>query len=127
MRSTYGDLLPVRVQPSGALSHTFIYPHDSSQPNAEIVLASFRFETKGFESALGRVTGDVYVGRDFAGGRAKTIGLRGGSLRFIRVCGFVAQLLGGTVTAIEADRTVTARWSGHTYRLSAYHPLRLIP
>ena len=128
IRSTYGDLLPVRLQVITGASHTFVYPHDASQPNAQAVLNSFRLTSAGFQSMLGRVQGNVYVGRTFAGGRAASVDLDGDSradLTFDRVCGFVVRMRDGAVTAIETDRPVTARLRQRTYKLGAYRPRRI--
>jgi hypothetical protein len=126
VRSSYGDLLPIRMRSAGGeASNTFVYPHDGSQPDAKNVLNSFHLTASGFHSILGRVDGDVYVGRNFAGGRAKDVDLDGDGipdLRFDHECGFVLQIRDGTVTAIEADQFVTARLQGHIYHLSAYVP-----
>ena len=128
VRSPYGDLLPLRLQSPAGVSHTFVYPHDASQPDAQAVLKSFRLTPTGFDSLLGRVMGDVYVGLTFAGGRAKTVDLDGDGrpdLRFNRECGFVLQLHDGAVTRMEVDRNVTARLRGKAYHLAAYHPQRV--
>ncbi|WP_218884488.1 hypothetical protein [Tunturibacter empetritectus] len=128
VRSTFGDLLPVRMRIAGATSHTFVYPHDAGQPDADAVLKSFRITERGFVSALGRVEGDIYISPTFAGGRGSEVALKEGGradLRFNRECGFVVQISHGAVTAIEVDRAVTARLRGHTYQLNAYRPLFL--
>ena len=125
IRSTYGDLLPVRMQSASATSHTFVYPHDSSQPGAERVLHSFRVTSNGFQSTIGRVEGNVYVGRTFAGGQSSSVDIDGDGrpdLQFDHECGFVLQLHNGNVTAMETDRPVLARLHGHTYSLGTYLP-----
>ncbi len=123
VRSTFGDLLPIRMTVPGGASHTFVYPHNAGQPDADAVLKSFRLTDRGFASVLGRVEGDVYISPRFAGGRAKEVDLGRADLRFDRECGFVVQRRSGRVTALEVDRPVTARLEGRNYRLSAYRPL----
>ena len=132
VRSTYGDLLPIRMTTAGAASHTFVYPHNAGQPDADTVLKSFRLtkqgKGQGFESVLGRVEGDVYISPTFAGGVARELDLDGderADLRFDHECGFVLQRSHGQVTAIEVDRPAVARLGGHAYRLTAYRPLDL--
>ena len=123
VRSTYGDLLPIRMQTASPVSHTFVYPHDHNQPDARAVLDSFRLTPQGFQSILGRVEGDVYIGQDFAGGHAVSVDLNGDGrldLQFDHACGFVLHLRRGAVTSIEVDQPVTARLQGRTYRLAAY-------
>ncbi|HEY0308079.1 MAG TPA: hypothetical protein VGB94_07960 [Acidobacteriaceae bacterium] len=128
VRSTYGDLLPVRMTAPGAVSHTFIYPHNARQPDAEAVLNSFQLTEGGFRSVLGRVDGDVYISPTFAGGQATEVDLDGNGtldVQFNRKCGFVLQISHGRVQVIEADRPVVVRLHERSYRLYAYRPLRL--
>ncbi len=128
VRSTYGDLLPARMRTAGAASHTFVYPHNPSQPSSAALLNSFVLVSNGFRSILGRVTGDVYVGTNYAGGKARNVDIDGdgvADIKFNRECGFVAQIHNGTVTSIETDRPVTARINRRTYRLKTYLPLTL--
>lgn len=128
VRSTYGDLLPVRMSVTEGASHTFVYPHNSSQPSSTALLNSFALVSNGFRSILGRVTGDVYVGTNYAGGKARNVDLDGdgvADLKFNRECKFVAQMHNGVVTCIETDRPVTARLNGKTYRLKTYLPLTI--
>ncbi len=130
VRSTYGDLLPVRLRTAAGISRTFIYPHDASQPAAETVLQSFRVTAHGFQSMLGRVDGEVYVGRTYAGGFASSVDLDNDGrpdLTFDRACGFVLQLRDRVVTAIETDQPVTARLEQRTYKLRAYRPRMIAP
>ena len=128
VRSTYGDLLPIRLNVPGRASHTFVYPHGAGQPDADTVLKSFRLTPGGFQSTLGRVEGDVYVSPTFAGGRGREVDVDGdgaADVRFDHDCGFVMQISHGAVIALEADRPVKARLHGHTYRLTAYSPVVL--
>ena len=126
VRSTYGDLLPVRMSTPGRVSHTFVYPHNYGQPDGDKVLKTFRVMERGFASVLGRVDGDIYISPTFAGGHGRGVDLgRGasGEVRFDRECGFVIQIRERRATAIEADRPVTVRVRGHAFRLKAYVPI----
>lgn len=126
VRSTYGDLLPVRLERTGDTQHTFVYPHDRTEPSASAVLASFRLTKDGFDSILGRVSANVYVGATFAGGTAKEVDIKGNgtiSLRFNQQCGFVLRRRGGRVSALETDRDVEAELDGRTVHTRAYQPI----
>ncbi len=128
VRSTFGDLLPIRMNTPGGTSHTFVYPHNAGQPDAATVLKSFRLNARGFESVLGRVDGDVYISPTFAGGNGREVDVNGdgtADVRFDRECGFVLQIGDGRVTEIEVDRPVTVRLRGRDYRPSAYVPLSI--
>ncbi len=125
VRSTYGDLSPIIYSGSDATSRTFIYPHNNDQPSEDEVLTSFKVTPAGFHSALGRVEGDVYIGRTVAGGIARQLGFSAQSshdVRFSQECGFLLQLNGGRVVAIEVDRPVHATIQGKEYDLNPYTP-----
>ena len=125
LRSTYGDLRPIRVTSSGTANRTFIYPRSSTDPAAERVRDGFQITAGGFSSVLGRIDGNLYVGRTSAGGVGSGVDLDGDGqmdVKFNSACGFVLQLRGGRVAAIEADRPVTVRIGRRTYRLSAHVP-----
>ena len=124
MRSTYGDLRPFT-----ATGPVLIYPRNASDPSAEAVLKSFRRTETGFATVLGRVEGDVYIGRTAAGGRGKSVDLDGDGkpdVVFDRECTFVLQLQSGTVVAAEADQDVSATADGKRIALKAWTP-RHIP
>jgi hypothetical protein len=130
VRSTYGDLRPVRVTVSEDASRTFICPRSAGDPAAAAVRDSFRITPGGFASVLGRVEGDLYVGRTSAGGVGKAIDLDGdgnADVTFGETCGFILQLRDGRVTAVEADRNVTAVIQGARIELAAFTPLGLSP
>jgi hypothetical protein len=123
VRSTYGDLSPIIYSGSNATNRTFIYPHNNDQPSADEVLTSFKVTAAGFHSALGRVEGNVYIGRTVAGGIARELSLSAqGShdVEFSRECGFLLQLNGGNVLAIEVDRPVHATIQGKQYDTALY-------
>src|SRR5205814_56274 len=67
--SGYGDLRPVRVTDAGGGPvETFVYPRGAGDPSGEKVRASFERHGQDFASVLGRVKGNLYVGRTSAGG-----------------------------------------------------------
>src|SRR5262249_37001719 len=110
LRSTYGWLRPVRVTSQQTLNQTFVYARGAGDPNAESVRRSFKLSPNGFSSALGRVEGNLYVGRAAAGGEGDSIDLNGdgkADVTFSAPCGFILQLDKGRVTAAEVDREVT--------------------
>jgi hypothetical protein len=118
LRSTYGDL-----QPYIATGPVFIYPRNPAEPTADAVLKSFRRTNNGFTSVLGRVEGNLYIGRTSAGGRGTAIDLNGDGkpeLTFDRECSFVLQLRNGMPTAIEADGKVIATQRGRRIQLTAH-------
>jgi hypothetical protein len=127
LRSTYGDLRPVRVIAPGSVNRTWIYPSGPGDPPADAVLAGFTFTEDGFASPVGRVRGMVYVGRSAAGGFGDRLDLGAGrpAVRFSRPCGFLLQLENGGIAAVETDRAVTAEIGGGKLDLRAYEPLRM--
>ena len=128
MRSTYGDLLALRVVSSGATNSNFIYPHNSDQPSAAEVQGTMRRTKNGFTSILGRVEDDIYVGKTVAGGEGRELRLSSGAgpaLIFDRSCGFLAQIRDGRMVAVETDRDVTARIDKTTLTLRAHRPQKL--
>ena len=130
LRSTFGDLRPVRVVMSGTLNRTFVYPASAGDPAPDSVRRSFQVTSTGFHSLLGRVSGNLYVGRTAAGGVGTEIDIDGDGqpdVRFSRECGFLLQLDRGKVIAIEADRAVTAAVRGRKVTLDAHLPLVLLP
>ena len=126
MRSTYGDLQPVRVVGSGnAVNRTLIYPHTAGEPEAEAVRRSFTGTKDGFHTTLGTVSGTTYTGRTSAGGFGNKIDLDGKpAASFSQACGFLLQLASGKVVAAETDRAVTAVVQGKSVTLKAYSPVR---
>src|SRR5258708_7220835 len=68
LRSSYGDLRPVRVVPGSSTARTLIYPRSPWDPSAESVRTSFTQSGGGFSTILGKVNGRLYVGRTPAGG-----------------------------------------------------------
>jgi hypothetical protein len=130
LRSTFGDLRPLRVLMAGAANRTFIYPTGPGDPGPESVRRSFLVTANGFRSVLGRVSGSVYVGRASAGGVGAEVDLDGDGkpdARFSRECGFLLQLEHGKVTAVETDRAVTAEVQGRRLTLGAHSPVVLAP
>jgi hypothetical protein len=128
LRSSYGDLRPVRVTVSGDTNTSFIYPSSAADPAAEAVLRSFIVTAGGFRSALGRVSGTIYVGKYSAGGFGQRIDLDGDGkpdVTFSQSCGFLLQISRGKVVALEADRTVAAEVMGEVLNLRPYTPVSL--
>jgi hypothetical protein len=118
LRSTYGDLRPIRVTVNGEKNRTLIYPRGAGDPDAEAVRKSFAISNDGFRSLAGRVSGDTYVGRNSAGGFSRQI--RSPDVRFSEPCGFMMQLRGGKVVAIETDRAVQADVQGRKVTLAKH-------
>jgi hypothetical protein len=128
VRSTYGDLLPVLQTSKGVSTRTFIYPHTSNQPSSLAVINSFTTFQGGFNSVLGRVSGNVYVGRTVAGGEgiSASIQSRGKpDVTFGESCRFLLQLRDGRVIAAEVDRQVHADIQGTQVELGPYAPIAL--
>ena len=72
-----GWLRPVRIRTQSDTNTVFVYPRDADDPPAEVVRQSFKPAKDGFTSVLGRVTGNLYVGRTAAGGEGTGIDLDG--------------------------------------------------
>lgn len=128
VRSTYGDLLPVIYSGKDAANRTFIYPRQNDQPTVDEVLRSFEATGSGFRSTLGRVEGNVYIGKTIAGGVARELSLTAGGakdVRFSNECGFLIQLAQGKVVAIETDRAVHVTIQGKEYDLTSYAPRQI--
>jgi hypothetical protein len=128
LRSSYGDLLPVTVTAPDDINRTFVYPRKAAAPSAQDVRQSFRLAATGFQSVLGRVEGNVYIGRTVAGGEAKSIDLDGDGrpdVIFSVPCSFLLQISRGKVIAAEVDREVQATIQGLSFRLLPYSPVYL--
>jgi hypothetical protein len=129
-RSSYGDLLPVRMVSDTTNNVTFIYPRSTGDPSADAVRKSYRRAGDGFSTLVGRVRGNTYVGRTSAGGEGTGIDLNNdgaADVTFGLYCGFVLELNNGSVTKAEADRAVTATIQGQTVSLEAYTPVDIHP
>jgi hypothetical protein len=130
LQSTYGWIRPVRVLAAGGVNHTFVYPRSAGDPPAEQVRDSFRLAADGFESRLGTVHGTLYVGRTSAGGEGTSVDCdRDGTAdaTFSTHCQFILQLRDGKITAVEADRKVTASIEGKAMALEASQPVVVVP
>lgn len=112
VRGPQGDLLPVRVSPaSGDTVTTFVYPWSEGDPAGGSVRDGFARTPDGFSTPLGRVTGDLYVGRWAAGGRSSAIDLDADGqpdVTLSRECNFILRHANGAVTTIEADTATIA-------------------
>jgi hypothetical protein len=128
LRSTYGDLRPVRVVASSAVNQTFVYPAGAGDPAPASVHRSFWIRGDDFRSVLGQVSGTIYRGRKSAGGVGSGIDLDGDGKQdaaFSVECGFVLQLDRGKVVAVETDRAVAAEIQGRKLQLAAFSPAPL--
>ena len=128
LQSTYGWLRSVRADAPGGSNQTFVYPRNPADPSGERVRQSFRLTSNGFSSVLGRVIGQLYVGRTAAGGVGDRVDLNGDGrddVRFSAPCGFMLQLKNGRVTAVEADRAVAVTIAKRRLPLTAYQPVFL--
>lgn len=128
LRSTYGDLRPVRLTSQGPETRTYIYPHTADQPAGDKVRRSFKMKTSGFRSELGTVDANVYVGSTIAGGEGKSVKIGGRAqpdVTFSESCGFLLQLDKGRVIAVETDRQVIARIQGSSVTLAPFRPVAI--
>lgn len=125
LRSSYGDLKPVRMTSGDEDNVTFIYPRNASDPGAEAVRKSFNRSGSDFSSLLGKVDGKTYVGRTSAGGVSKSLDINDDNvadITFSDTCGFVLQLSNGKIFKIETDENVTASIYGNKYSLNSFSP-----
>ena len=129
LRSSYGDLTPVRTTTADSTHSVFIYPQGSGDPTAATVRDSFVLtDVDHFSSSVGSVNGTLYVGRTSAGGTGSSIDLNGdgtADVTFSASCSFILQLSGGVVTGVETDSNVTATIQGQPYTVTAYTPILL--
>ncbi len=128
LQSTYGWLKPVITLTQKEENILFVYPRSATDPAAVKVRESFAVSNNGFESELGRVDGDLYIGRTSAGGVGDAIDLDGNGSKdvsFSESCGFVLQLSNNKVKAVETDKPVTMQYKGKSYKLEAFSPLIL--
>lgn len=127
LRSTYGDLLPVKFQSNDKQQILFIYPKSKEDPKAQDVKTSFSLSENGFSSILGKVEGTMYIGRNSAGGYGKSLDLDEdgkSELSFSKPCGFIAQLKNGKIVAVETDAEVTMTLYGKTRTVKPYEPIK---
>jgi len=120
-----GWLRPVRAESNDVV----IYPRRAGEPTAAQVRAGMRLDDDGITTPLVRVRGQVAIGRDYAGGRARAVDLDGDGaddLRFTDDTSFTARLEGGRVSWIETDRAVSGHVHGRSLRLAAHVPTRVV-
>jgi hypothetical protein len=125
LRSTYGDLRPIRVLATRKEQRTFVYPQGEGDPTAKAVHDSLAITPDGFRSVLARVSGTTYIGRTAAGGYGTEIDLDGDGVpevTFAKPCGFLLVLRSGKAIMIEADRDVEAGIQGRMISLLRYQP-----
>ncbi len=128
IRSSYGDLRPVRMVSGTTSNVSFIYPRDSADPTAETVRKSYTRSANNFSTVLGRVRGNTYIGRTSAGGVGTTMDVDNdgtAEVSFNMTTGFLMQLKVGEITKIETDRDVTAVIYRKTVNLKAYTPVNI--
>lgn len=126
VRSTYGWLQPVRVTTEENTIHTLVYPRNAEEPHATSVSESFQLTSSGFTSNLGHVDGTIYVGRTSAGGVGQGVDLNhdgNNEVTFEKTCGFIVQLDGTNITAVETDRDVIGHIQGKEISFQAYMPV----
>lgn len=126
IRSTYGDLLPVRFETPDERLMVFVYPQGGGDPDANEVREKFEIAEDGFSSILGKVDGNMYYGRHSAGGYGEKLDLNSdgnAELTFSKPCGFIARIVDGKIRAVETDAEVQMRFGGNDFLLQAYTPL----
>ena len=126
IRSTYGDLLPVKFQSADKKQMVFIFPKSKPDPKAQEVKSSFTLTENGFSSVLGKVEGTMYIGRNSAGGFGDSLDLNEDGkpdLTFNKECGFIAQLKNGKIISVETDTTVDMTFNGKRYVTKPYVPI----
>jgi hypothetical protein len=123
IRSSFGDLLPIRDFPHHGTETTFIYPHKASDPAPNAVLTSIHRTPNGFKSVLGTVENNLYIGLTVAGGEANHLSLPNEpTLKFSESCGFLVQLKNHRPITIETDRDVDVIYDGKKLHLQAHRP-----
>jgi hypothetical protein len=125
VQSPYGWLRPIRAISNDGAQQTFVYPRNPSDPSATDVAKNLRVTADGFESSIGSVRGNIYVGRTSAGGERSAIDLNGDGhpdAVFSVPCKFVLQLNAGKITAVEADRAVDVKIGEQTISLKPFAP-----
>ncbi|REK18879.1 MAG: hypothetical protein DWQ37_03485 [Planctomycetota bacterium] len=130
IRSAVGWLQPVRVTSGGSRVSVFVYPRSSDDPPAADVQASFQLHDDGFESCLGSVRGDVYLGRTAAGGYVRQLDLdRDGAADLVCTppCGLILQRRGARPVAVEADREARVSLNRVVHECRAFEPLTIPP
>lgn len=130
IRSAVGWLQPLRVTNRDPSVTVFVYPRSAGDPSAADVLASFQIREDGFESCLGRVAGNLYLGRTSAGGHAARLDLDNDDepeLAFEPPCGFLLQLRASQPTALETDRRTRVLLNGRALMLDKFVPVSLDP
>ena len=128
IRGSYGDLRGVRVRTRSESLSTFVYPRTLADPAADAARQSLGVSSEGFQWAGGRVSGNLYVGRQSAGGFGTSLDLNGDDkpeVTFDAPCGFLLQIQGTRVMAVEADRDVNARVVGRRLRLRPHVPQQI--
>ena len=125
-RSSYGDLLPIRMVSQAPENITFIYPQGPTDPEAEIVRKSFVLEGGNFSSPLGRVNKNIYIGRTSAGGEGNSIDINNDGIpeaTFNTNTGFIFQIKDSVLIALETDTEVTVTIKGQNFTVLPFTPV----
>jgi hypothetical protein len=125
LRSSFGDLAPLRVEAATGIDRTFIYPRNPNQPSPDQIKTSLKRTQNGFSSLLGRIAGNLYIGKTVAGGVARSLALPGSTLNFNRTCGFLVVIRNGQAAQIETDREVRLVYNGQSMSLHPHIPTDL--
>ncbi len=125
IRSTYGWLRPVKVSTTENSVDVLVYPRKGGDPHAREVRDSFSWTEDGFKTVFGEVMGNVFIGRNAAGGSGKGIDLdKDGEedIQFSQTCKFFLQLKERRVVAVEVDRDLIVYQGGKSFHLKAFEP-----
>jgi hypothetical protein len=123
VRGPGGWLKPVRAE----ASTVFIYPRNAGDAPAAEVRESLRVTPEGFFTSVVVVRGNLATGRNYLGGRARSLDLnRDGlpDLEFSEETGFMARHEAGRIVELETDRPVEIRMGTRTVRLGPHEPER---
>jgi hypothetical protein len=123
IRSTYGDLTPIRATTKDDKLQIFIYPRNSTDPPATEIRDKLKPDALAFPASTGIFLDELYQGPTCVGGTVQSIAIGGGILNFANPSGFVAQLENGKLTATETDRNVTATFGETTIEFKAFTPM----
>lgn len=128
IQSTYGWLKPVRFETPDESIDLLVYPKRAGEMEADRIKQGFRWTADGFETPLGSVGKNYYIGPEIAGGEGESMDVDGdgkADVSFDHNCIFVFQLENGNIRKAEADRTVEMSYNGKTYQLSPFQPVTI--